>query len=278
MYPALEQVDGQVRLTLFDDADAALIAHRQGVARLIWLGYPDLLKQNERDLRNRLKASLLHYGLLFKSTPGFTSPGESLVRDILNLAALIDLDSQPALPRNPTEFNAAASAVRPRLSQHIGRIVPIAQDCLAAAIKLEQRLSKLPSAWKAAQQDLRGQLADLVFPGFLMRHPMPRLTHLPRYLKAMEMRLDKLANQPARDLGAMNEMSALLTAWRQRRERLIAQGRIHPAGLCSGDADMDDFRWRLEELRVSLFAQELKTPEPVSVKRLEKRWAEIAGR
>jgi ATP-dependent helicase HrpA len=65
----------------------------------------------------------------------------------------------------------------------------------------------------------------------------------------------------------------LLAAWRQRRERLAAQGRVGG----SIEPEMEGFRWRLEELRVSLFAQELRTPEPVSVKRLEKRWAEIAG-
>jgi ATP-dependent helicase HrpA len=126
--------------------------------------------------------------------------------------------------------------------------------------------------------DLRGQLAELVFPGFMARHPANRLIHLPRYLKAMELRLNKLSAQTARDLGSMNEMAKLLAAWRQRRDRLTAQGRMSAdAGGGNIEPEMDDFRWRLEELRVSLFAQELKTPEPVSVKRLEKRWAEIAG-
>jgi ATP-dependent helicase HrpA len=76
----------------------------------------------------------------------------------------------------------------------------------------------------------------------------------------------------------MNEMAKLLAAFRQRRERLAAQGRMSAdVGGGNTEPEMEDFRWRLEELRVSLFAQELKTPEPVSVKRLEKRWAEIAG-
>jgi len=159
----------------------------------------------------------------------------------------------------------------------VARIAQIGLEVLAAAMRIEQALGKAPvnanPAWKAAVADLRGQLAELIFPGFMARHPANRLVHLPRYLKAMEMRLNKLTAQTARDLGSMNEMAKLLNAFRQRRERLAAQGRIGG----NIEPEMEDFRWRLEELRVSLFAQELKTPEPVSVKRLEKRWAEIAG-
>jgi len=273
-FPALEHVAGQVRLSLFDSAESAEAAHREGVARLLWLGFPDLLKQNERDLGNKLKAASLQYGLLFKGTPGFASPGESLVRDVLNAAALDLLGVEKPLPRNQAEFEAAAKAARPRLPEAVARMAQIAQDCIAAALKIEQTLAKAPAAWKAAVLDLRGQLSELVFPGFMARHPANRLTHLPRYLKAMELRLNKLSAQTARDLGSMNEMAKLLATWRQRRDRLAAQGRIGG----NIEPEMEDFRWRLEELRVSLFAQELKTPEPVSVKRLEKRWAEIAGR
>jgi len=271
-FPALEHVAGRVRLALFDTAEHAEAAHREGIARLLWLGFPDFLKQSERDLGNTLKAASLHYGLLFKGAPGFANPAESLLRDVLNAAALSACEASPP-PRGRQAFEALAAAARPKLPERVARLAAIAQECLAVALKIEQTLAKAPPAWKAAVSDLRAQLAELVFPGFMIRHPAARLAHLPRYLKAMELRIAKLANQPARDLGAMNEMARLLAAWRQRRERLAAQGRI------GGDIEpeMEDFRWRLEELRVSLFAQELKTPEPVSVKRLEKRWAEIAG-
>jgi ATP-dependent helicase HrpA len=177
------------------------------------------------------------------------------------------------LPRNQIDFENAAKAARPRLPEAVARMAQIALDCIAAALKIEQALGKAPPTWKNAVADMRSQLAELVFPGFMARHRANRLVHLPRYLKAIEMRLNKLAAQTARDLGSMNEMAKLLAAFRQRRERLAAQGRIGN----NIEPEMEDFRWRLEELRVSLFAQELKTPEPVSVKRLEKRWAEIAN-
>ena len=275
-FPALEHVAGRVRLALFDSAETAEAAHREGVARLLWLAFPDLLRQNERDLAAKLKAACLQYGLLFKGTPG-----DALIRDILNAAALATLAASDTpgtpLPREQKTFEAAATAARPRLPDAVARMAAITQEVLASTLKVEQSLAKAPPAWKAAVADLRSQLAELVFPGFMARHAAARLVHLPRYLKAMELRINKLAGQTARDLGSMNEMSRLLNAWRQRRERLLAQGRMSTESGGGIEEEMEDFRWRLEELRVSLFAQELKTPEPVSVKRLEKRWAEIAG-
>ena len=261
-FPALHCDDGQVSLRLFDHADEARAAHRTGVARLIWLGFPELLKQAERDLGQRLKPACLHYALLFK---GVSCPG--LVRDVL-AAAVLGLQ-EVADVRGEAAFSQAALLLRPLLLETGARLANTAAECIAAAHRLTQALAKSPSTWKTATADLRAQLDALVFPGFMAAHPGDRLAHLPRYLKAMEMRLAKLPDQSPRDSGAQREMAPLLTAWRARVERQRAQGQTDPA--------LDVFRWHLEELRVSLFAQELKTPEPVSVKRLEKRWAEIIG-
>ena len=261
-FPALHCDDGQVSLRLFDHADEARAAHRVGVARLIWLGFPELLKQAERDLGQRLKPACLHYALLFK---GVSCPG--LTRDVL-AAAVLGL-REVADVRSEAAFSQAALLLRPLLPETGARLANTATECIAAAHRLTQALAKSPGTWKTAGADLRAQLDALVFPGFMAAHPGDRLAHLPRYLKAMEMRLAKLPDQFPRDSSAQREMAPLLTAWRARVERQRAQGQIDPA--------LEAFRWYLEELRVSLFAQELKTPEPVSVKRLEKRWAEIIG-
>ncbi len=187
------------------------------------------------------------------------------MRDALIAAARACL---PDAPRSRAAFAQVSAQARPRLSEKTAWIIQISADALAAAQRLNQSLDKAPAQCKAAVADLRQQLAGLVFPGFLAAHPPERLTHLPRYLKAMELRLDKLPDQVARDQGLMNELAPLVTAWRNRSDKLFSQG--------LEDAAVEDFRWRLEELRVGLFAQTLKTPEPVSVKRLEKRWQEIA--
>ncbi|MDP2832025.1 MAG: DUF3418 domain-containing protein, partial [Pseudomonadota bacterium] len=190
-----------------------------------------------------------------------------LARDVLAAAMLAT--REVADIRSQAAFAETAQAIRPRLSETCARLANTTTESIAAAQRLSQALNKTPAVWKVAVTDLREQLDALVFPGFLVAHPGERLAHLPRYLKAMELRLAKLPNQPARDSTAQREMAPLLTAWRNRVERQKAQGQNDPA--------LDAFRWQLEELRVSLFAQELKTPEPVSVKRLEKRWAEIIG-
>jgi ATP-dependent helicase HrpA len=117
-----------------------------------------------------------------------------------------------------------------------------------------------------AREDLRAQLTALVPPDFLDAIPRARLAHLPRYLEAMRRRLVRLAENPARDRRLRAELAPLVAEWR----RLCPEAR--EVGECEA------LRWLLEELRVSLFAQELGTAEPVSGKRLRERLARLAGR
>jgi ATP-dependent helicase HrpA len=109
---------------------------------------------------------------------------------------------------------------------------------------------------------VKQQLARLLAPGWVARTPWERLQHLPRYLKAAGLRLEKLRVDPARDARAAAEVAALEVPY--RREAAARRGAAHPG--------LEQFGWLLEELRVSLFAQELKTPVPVSAKRLAKLW------
>jgi ATP-dependent helicase HrpA len=115
--------------------------------------------------------------------------------------------------------------------------------------------------------DATAQLARLVHKRFVMETPWAALNHLPRYLRALVMRLDKLRAEPARDAQRLAELKPLEQRWLRR----VAERRGTP------DARLEEFRWQLEELRVSLFAQELRTPQPVSAKRLEKVWAQISA-
>jgi ATP-dependent helicase HrpA len=108
------------------------------------------------------------------------------------------------------------------------------------------------------------QFAALLAPGWLARTPWERLQHLPRYLKAAALRLDKLRADPARDARLAGELAALEQPYRREVAQRLRQGAL--------DAPLEQFGWLLEELRVSLFAQELKTPVPVSAKRLARLW------
>jgi ATP-dependent helicase HrpA len=260
-FPSLIEEAGQVRLKLLDSPAVAREAHRRGVCRLAWRTFPDLLKQVEKDLAARLKPAAMQYALLAK-----TLTLDDLLADVLYSAARAVLPMDPADLRRQNEFDSAAQTARPRLAEQARETARLAAECLAHGHRLSQQLAR-PTASKEASADLREQLQGLVFPGFVGRLAPATLVHLPRYLKAMERRLEKLPGRPDRDAQSMRAMAPLLTQWQARRRR-EEQG----SGLT---AEMETFRWQLEELRVSLFAQELKTPEPVSIKRLEKRWAEM---
>jgi len=120
---------------------------------------------------------------------------------------------------------------------------------------------------KEVADDIAGQLQRLMPKRFVSQTPYAQLQHFSRYLKAITLRLDKLKGDPARDAQRLSELRPL----DQRYTRRLADLKG------THDARLDEFRWLLEELRVSLFAQELRTPQPVSIKRLEKVWSQMTS-
>ena len=146
----------------------------------------------------------------------------------------------------------------PRQGRRYRRLVlAILGDYHAALRKLAQA-----KGFAQAAADVEQQLAALMPRRFISATPAERLPHLPRYLKAIAMRVDKLRADPARDAQKSSELAPLVASHR----RIQAQRRGQ------ADARLEEFRWLLEELRVSMFAQELRTPMPVSIKRLQKAW------
>ncbi|MGB5669638.1 MAG: DUF3418 domain-containing protein, partial [Sedimenticolaceae bacterium] len=121
--------------------------------------------------------------------------------------------------------------------------------------------------WRDSVEDMRGQLDRLVYRGFLQQTDPAQLMHFSRYLKALLLRLEKLPTAAARDQQLMQEMAGLQNDWLNRQHQAAAQGTFDPR--------LEEIRWMLEELRVSLFAQGLKTPHPVSVKRVRRRWEDL---
>ena len=116
------------------------------------------------------------------------------------------------------------------------------------------------NAHNQANQDVRAQLEWLLNKRFVADTPYELLQHVPRYLKAINLRIEKLRSNPARDAQCMTQLQPLTQAWQK----------LHQSQQGQSDQRVDEFAWLLQELRVSLFAQELKTPVIVSVKRLEK--------
>jgi ATP-dependent helicase HrpA len=144
----------------------------------------------------------------------------------------------------------------------------VMREILTEYRELRPRINQAGVAvWQRAMTDIRNQLRELLKPGFLVSTPFARLKHFPRYLKAIQMRVDKFAVNPAKDAQWMQQIQG----WWQ-----ALQGRVQ-ANRTSGvhELKLEEFRWMLEELRVSLWAQQLKTPYPVSFKRLDKYWSEL---
>ena len=149
------------------------------------------------------------------------------------------------------------------IAQEIARLAASVLEEYAHATR-KLRDSKPP---KDVADDIQAQLARLVPKRFVADTPYMQMQQLVRYLKGITLRLEKLRADPQRDAQRLSELRPLEQRfWRMHAERRGA-----------GDRRLEEFRWLLEELRVSLFAQELRTPQPVSVKRLEKAWAQMSS-
>jgi ATP-dependent helicase HrpA len=192
---------------------------------------------------------------------------DDLRDDLLDAIADRAFIGEDPLPRTAKAFEAQRARARARLAA----VAEGAMRLLAGIAEEYQRLSarlassKGPLARPAA--DIRAQLSRMIYKGFLSRTPWEQLSQLPRYLKAMQLRLDKYGNSPERDAKHTDSIAALTKRYEERLEKERIAGVNNPK--------LEEFRWALEELRVSLFAQELKTPYPVSYKRLERMWNAI---
>ncbi len=186
------------------------------------------------------------------------------------LALVLDLtfiEGQDPI-RTQAAFESRLAAGRPRLTATAREVVALVGSILDAYQAVRRRLSATTQPnWRPATEDIRAQLDRLVFRGFLLAVPYVRLKEYPRYLKAADQRCERLFGAAARDRERLAELAPLETRWQERVRAATEADRDDPR--------LDEIRWMLEELRVSLFAQSLRTPYPVSVKRIEARWREL---
>ena len=255
-FPALVDKSSHVEVEVFDELEAAARRHRAGFRRLFSLQLRDALKYLEKNLPG-LRALEVAYMPL-------GSPAE-LHEQIIELA----LDRAFLVEPLPTD----AVSFGKRLDEGRGRLTLIANEVArsAAALLTEyaaaQRKLKDMRPPKDVADDIAAQLGRLVPKRFVTETPWLQFAHLPRYLKAVVLRLEKQRADPVRDAHRLAELRPL----EQRYLRHLAERKG------ARDDRLEEFRWLLEELRVSLFAQELRTPQPVSVKRLEKAWAQMSA-
>ena len=250
-FPALVDEGDTVALRVQDTPEKAAAAHRKGLRRLFALELREQVKFVEKSLPREL-------GLLFMAWGTEAELKGQIVAATLERTCMLE-----PLPADAAAFAKRKDEARARISlvgQEIARLIGA---ILMEHAALQKKLAQL-KALPAVAEDIKTQCAELLPKGFVEAMPFERLAHFPRYLKAASLRIDKLRADPTRDARLAQEFAALYKPW--ERERLARRKSGAP------DPWLEDFRWMMEELRVALFAQELKTPMPVSVKRLQKAW------
>lgn len=258
-YPALEDQKDSVSVKLFDTEVAALESHRAGVRRLMRLELKEQMKQLEKGL-----PGFNQYALLLRN---LVSP-DDLREDMLTAIADRAFIAEDDLPRTNAGFMSLKQRARTRLPTVIEASTRLVQMIAGEYQALSQKLQNLPPAMSRVRQEVEWQLSELLPKHFMSRTPWDKLQHLPRYLKGMKLRLEKYSGNVERDARHAQTIQQLWQRWHDRVQTKRKAGQEIPPALV-------DYRWLIEELRVSLFAQELKTPFPVSVKRLDKAWEEI---
>ncbi len=253
-FPALIDQGDAVSIEVFDEPEVAAARHRLGLRRLCALSIKDALKYLEKNIPDLQKMAVAYMPL---------GTQEALRAQIINIAMDRAFLQEP-LPQDAAQFAQRVQEGRGRLTLIANEVARLAATILAEYAAAQRKIKDTKNAPEATQ-DAGRQLQALMPKDFIAQAPWAQLQHFARYLKAITVRLDKVRADPARDAARAKELQPL----EQRYTRLLAERKG------AQDARMQEYRWMLEELRVSFFAQELKTPYPVSAKRLDKVWAQL---
>jgi len=246
-YPALVDAGDAVTLQVLESPDKAREMHAAGVRRLVSIAFRERIRDLERTLAKDVVVAPLK---------------DDVIHAALDRVFLAD-----PLPMSAADFARRVEEGRNRFTLIAQEIARSAAVILAERAALEKKLNAVERSFPQATADIRAQLARLLAPSWLARTPWERLQHFPRYLKAAGMRVDKMRADPQREQRLAAELSALEQPFRRELGVRAKNGAV--------SAQFEQFGWLLEELRVSLFAQELKTPVPVSLKRLAKLWQTV---
>ena len=249
-----KEKDGRIALRLFDTSAAAEQAHRLGVIELMKLQLKEQVKDLNKGIQGFTQAAMLLKHI----------NADTLRDDLTQAVCDRAFIGEDELPRNEKAFKEQIKRARSRLPAVKEARSRYLQETAAAYSELNGKLGKHPLTHL-----MRQRLQTLLAAGFATRTPWAQWPRLPIYLKAMTLRLEKYSSNPARDAAREADIQELEQMWQEKTDSLVKQGQ--PVS-----DDLAAFKWMIEELRVSLFAQELKTPYPVSVKRLWKEFELLA--
>ena len=271
-YPALVDEGKSVALTLLDTEHDAEVATHRGLRRLFQLAAAEPVKFLARNLPGFQELSL-RYNLLLELEGGKgdkSAVSERLREELLE--AICDraffVEDEPV--RTRAAFNARVARSKSRLNDVAQEVCRVVAEILVEYQELRPRLNlRGVPVWQRAMTDIRNQLKALLPPGFIASTPLTRMREFARYVKAIGMRLDKFSINPAKDAQWQQEIQGWSQAWQARMSADSQRGVFDPR--------IEEFRWMLEELRVSLWAQQLKTPYAISFKRLARHWEQVTA-
>jgi ATP-dependent helicase HrpA len=311
-YPALVDQGDSVALRVLDSLEGAELAQRAGLRRLLMLNLGTEVRQLRRNLpgldRMRLQYAQAPDGELGPAVTGTGGPGaagetgvgtarlgrqgrpgEAVTTGAVGarrgkvsqqpkpldladevLALIFDLTFLEEAPtiRDRASFEARLASRKSQLTRFSTEVMALVGRILDDYQALRQSLATITqSNWAPSVLDLKAQLDGLIFRGFLLAVPYAHLKDYPRYLKAARERLDKLLHAAGKDQANLRELTPLLETWGERVAAVRANRRHDPR--------LEEIRWMIEELRISLFAQRLGTAYPISLKRIEGRWREL---
>jgi len=265
-YPALVDASTSVSIRVLPSEQDARETTAGGLRRLFLLQMDASLGKLEQSLPAAVGAGMLAERA---GTTQWTAKRQLALRA---LDAAFGLDGEAPLPRDKAAFQARFTEGRSRLPGELATLGRLAQEIGTELGKTEAMLrtsSGKPGAPKVALDDMRRQLTHLIAPGCLRLLGRDRLASLPRYLKAIQVRLERLPNGPQKDQSKADQVLPFWRDWLEKRGEMLARG--------VPDEELESFRWMIEELRVSVFAPELRAAVPVSAQRLSELWKAMLG-
>ncbi|HTJ95909.1 MAG TPA: ATP-dependent RNA helicase HrpA [Rhodocyclaceae bacterium] len=257
-FPALVDEGDSVSLRALDSEEKSRQLHRAGLRRLFALSLKEQVKFIDKSLPG-LRDMAMQFMLLGKAGGTEQELKEQVLAVTLERSCLMD-----PLPATAAEFEARRDSAKGRITLIAQEVARLLATILTENAALAKKLAANNKAFPVACADMTAQLNGLLAKHFIVNTPFERLQHYPRYLKAINLRLDKLRSDAVRDARQLADWQTLAKPFEREWQNQQKSSVDDPA--------LEEFRWLLEELRVALFAQELRTPSPVSVKRLQKMW------
>ncbi|MEQ5223427.1 ATP-dependent RNA helicase HrpA [Providencia alcalifaciens] len=251
-YPALVDEKNSVGIRVFETEFEQQQAMWGGVRRLLLLNIPSPIKYLHEKLPNKSKLGLYFnpYGKVLE-----------LIDDCIACGIDQLIATYGGAVWNEEQFESLKEYARAELNDVVVNIAKQVEQILTAVFAINKRLKgRVDFSMALALSDVKAQMSGLVFKGFVTEQGWKRLPDILRYLNGIERRLEKLAIDPNRDRAQMSKVEHVQTLWQQWMSKLTPLQKQLP--------EVQEVRWMIEELRISLFAQQLGTPYPISDKRI----------